>query len=115
MKDRISINNNSLDPIKTKDYTIWAKATVNDSFIGKGCNIGDFSNMLNCTLKGNIQISRGNFIRDSLLGKYTGSGRYTQICNTSIGKYYPISWRDIIGVPEHNYKRITSHSFIVES
>ena len=111
----ISINNETFEPVKKGGFIIWSKAKIKDSLIGDGCSIGDFSTILNSSLEENNKISPNNFIRDSKLGKFSYSQRNTQIYKAVIGKYCSISWRVTIGAPQHNYHRITTHPFPLDT
>lgn len=110
---RITIKNDSFGPICHDKFTLWAKTVIINSIIGENSSIGDFSTILNSKLEGFNKISINNYIRDTFLGKYSYSQRYTQIYKSQIGKFCSISWRVTIGAPEHNYHNISTHTFTV--
>jgi virginiamycin A acetyltransferase len=72
------------------DYT-----TLINSKVGRMCVIGKFSKMAYSSL---LDLS---YI-----------GEYTIVINSSIGKFTSISWGVTIGPEEHDYNKVTNHSFL---
>ena len=82
-----------------------------------GCNIsiGDFSKVINSSLDDNVRIDRNNHIDSSIIGRFTYTGRNTVILHSNIGAFTSISWNVSIGGANHDYNRMTQHSFLYNS
>ena len=89
--DTISIENSDIHTeAKVLDYS-----TIIHSILENGCVIGKFSKMAY-----------------SKLGLYSYTGDYTIVINSTIGKFTSISWGVTIGPEEHDYTKVTNHSFL---
>jgi virginiamycin A acetyltransferase len=84
------INSKIADNALLNDHSV-----ITNTRIGKMCMLGKF-----------------NKIAYSVLDDLSYTGEYTIIINTEIGKFTSISWGVSIGPEEHDYNRITNHSFI---
>lgn len=91
---------------------IYKNCVVKDSTINKGATIGDFSRIERTYLDNGVIIQRNNMIYDTEIGRYTYTGRNTTIWNSKIGKFCSLSWNVNIGGANHDYNRITTHSFL---
>lgn len=91
---------------------IYKNCFVNECEIGDNTTIGDFSRVENTNLDSNVKIQRNNMIYSTDIGIYTYTGKNTTIWNSSIGKFCSISWNVNIGGANHDYERITTHSFL---
>lgn len=86
---------------KTENCSIDQSATVGqmsvliNSMLGEMCMVGNFSKMAYSSM------DRLSYIGDS-----------TVVINTNIGKFCSISWGVTLGPEEHDYTRLTSHSFL---
>lgn len=102
------IHNSKVD----KSSKIYYKANVIDSTIGANSTIGDFTKIQNSNLSNNIVIDKNNYIDSSNIDMYTYTGKNTYIIHSNLGKYNSISWNVTIGGANHDYKRMTQHSFV---
>jgi acetyltransferase-like isoleucine patch superfamily enzyme len=69
--------------------------TLLNSDLGEMCMVGSFSKMAYSTM-----------------GCLSYIGEYTIVINSTIGKFCSISWGVTIGPEEHDYTRLTNHSFL---
>lgn len=99
---------NKIDPT----VKIYKDAAVIDSILAKNVTIGDFSKVNASIFKENVRIDRNNHIDNSELGKYSYTGKNTVILHTQIGAFCCISWNVSIGGANHDYTRLTQHSFL---
>lgn len=89
------------DSIEIIDSVVHEKATINKhatlikSQIGNQCMVGKFSKLAY-----------------SVLGDLSYVGEYTVVINSNIGKFTSISWGVTVGPEEHDYSRVTNHSFL---
>lgn len=95
-----------------KNSKVYRECYVNNVILGENASIGDFSRIENSSFDDRCIIQRNNMIYSSCLGKYTYTGRNTTIWYSKIGKFNSISWNVSIGGANHDYRRITTHSFL---
>lgn len=69
--------------------------TLINTELGEECMIGSFSKMAY-----------------SKMGIMSYIGDYTVVINSNIGKFTSISWGVTIGPEEHDFNRVTNHSFL---
>lgn len=74
---------------------IHAQVSLIRAVIGRMCMIGRFSKLAY-----------------SSLGDMSYVGEYSVVINSEIGKFTSISWGVTIGPEEHDYTRVTNHSFL---
>ncbi|KAB0483012.1 hypothetical protein F7Q91_01545 [Vibrio chagasii] len=92
---------------------IFNNVNINNSQIGVS-SIGDNSNIESTVIKSRVKIDRNNYIYHSFIGEYSYTGRNTTIIHTKIGSFCSISWNVTIGGANHDYSRITQHSFLYD-
>ncbi|MCR5636755.1 MAG: acetyltransferase [Clostridiales bacterium] len=85
---------------------------VRNSKLGKESSIGDFSRIGDSCISDNCIIQRNNMIYSSNIGRYTYTGKNCTIWHSTIGSFCSVSWNVSIGGANHDYKRITTHSFL---
>lgn len=116
----ISCRNDSLNPSTDVNGLILYRGsevnncTLNVPRVGVSI-IGDFSLVKESVLGNHIRIDRNNFVTLSTIGDYSYTGRFDMIFRSKIGKFTSISYGVTIGPPEHNYRRLTQHPFILKS
>ena len=93
---------------------IYRDAIVRDSTIGPKCSVGDYSKVEKSELEDMIRIDRNNYIYDVRMGRHSYTGSNTKIISAEIGRFVVISWNVTIGGGEHDYTRITNHSFLYD-
>lgn len=74
--------------------------------------IGDGSKVDNCNLSNFSRSGKYNHLYFVNLGRHTYTGQDTVIMHTEIGNFTSISWGVTIGASEHDFNRITSHTFL---
>lgn len=94
------------------DVKIYKNCRISDSYIGFKTIIGDFSVLKNCRLEYNNQIQRNSMLQNVTMGKFSYGGMRLTAFNCNIGNYCSISWDVTIGGGEHDYNRVTTHSFL---
>lgn len=93
---------------------IYQGATVKESSIEADCTIGDYSKVEYSDLEDKVRIDRNNYIHNTRMGRHSYTGSNTKIISAEIGRFAAISWNVTIGGGEHDYTRITNHSFLYD-
>jgi virginiamycin A acetyltransferase len=91
---------------------LWNGSFVRDCSIGNKCVVGDFSRIYGCNICDCVRIERNNHIVNSSIGRYSYTGSGTVIHHAQIGAFSSISWGITIGGAEHDWEKITTHSFL---
>lgn len=76
------------------------------------CTIGDFTRIEDTVCENNVDIQRSYLIYHSIIDRRTYTGRNTSIWYAKIGKFCSISWNVSIGGANHDYRKVTQHSFL---
>lgn len=109
MVDKTAILDNVEIGIETN---VYKHAKLKNTRLNTKCSIGDFS-IVNDSFVGEfVQIQRNNYISYCNFGKHSYTGMNTVIMKTDIANFCAISWNVTIGPGEHDYSRVTSHSFL---
>lgn len=93
---------------------IYRFAECEKSVLGTRTVIGDWSRVVRSTMGVCSRVDRFSLLLGSRMGDYSYTGPYTRILHAEIGKYCSIAWHVTIGPAQHDYKRITSHSFLYD-
>lgn len=101
-----------IDSDCAKNSKVYKNCYCRNIVLGENASIGDFSRIEDSRFEERCIIQRNNMIYSSSFGKYTYTGRNTTIWHSNIGKFCSISWNVSIGGANHDYKRITLHSFL---
>lgn len=91
---------------------IYRECVVNNSVLGKCATIGDCSRVINSTLFEHVALQRYQQVYNTKFGRYTYTGRNFTALHCEIGAFCSISWNVSIGGANHDYHRITTHSFL---
>lgn len=94
---------------------IYKDAVVKNSTIESNGSIGDYSKVEDSKLEDMIRIDRNNYIYNSVIGRHSYTGSNTKIISASIGRFVCISWNVSIGGGNHDYTRLTNHSFLYDN
>jgi virginiamycin A acetyltransferase len=94
---------------------LFQNVTFENNRHGENCSVGDNSKVVDSILGNNVVIDRNNLILSSKLDNHSYTGRNTVILHSRIGKFCSISWNVSIGGANHDYRRITQHSFLYNS
>ena len=85
---------------------------VIDSIIAEDAIIQDYTTLINSKIGKMSMLGKFSKIAFSELNDLSYTGEYTIIINTNIGKFTSISWGVTIGPEDHDYSRVTNHSFL---
>lgn len=91
---------------------VYRDVTIKNSNIMANSSIGDFSKVENSTLREYVRIDRNNYVWESNLGKHSYTGKNVHIIAADIGNFVSLSWNVTIGGANHDYSRVTTHSFL---
>lgn len=93
---------------------IYKQTRVENTVLGEHASIGDFSRVFDSELADFSQLQRNNMVYHARLGRYSYTGRNTTIWYADIGAFCSISWNVSIGGANHDYTRLTTHSFLYD-
>lgn len=102
------ITESTIDP----SASIYAGARIKKSELGEGVVIGNFSRIDLCRLANRVRVDRNNYLFKSYVGTRTYTGMNTVIMQANIGSFCSISWNVTIGGANHDYNRVSQHSFL---
>ena len=91
---------------------IDASATINDCKLASNAKIGAMSTLLKTTLGEMCMVGSFSKMAYSGMDDLSYIGDYTVVINSTIKKFASISWGVTIGPEEHDYTRLTNHSFL---
>lgn len=80
--------------------------------IPKSVKLGNLITLINTTLDEEVMIGNFSKMTYSKMGVMSYIGDYTVVINAVIGKFTSISWGVTIGPEEHDFNRVTNHSFL---
>jgi len=85
---------------------------INESRLEEMVLVGDFSRVYSSTLERRVHINRNNFLMGTLLGRFSYTGMNTAVFFAEIGAFCSISWNVTVGGGQHDYNRVSQHSFL---
>lgn len=85
---------------------------IEDCKISNTAKIGKLSTLLKTKLGDETMVGDFSKMAYSNMDKMSYIGDYTVVINSEIGKFSSISWGVTIGPEEHDFNRVTSHSFL---
>lgn len=91
---------------------IYQNCDVKNTVLGINTTVGDFSRLKNCCLGDHVSIQRNAMMYDVSMGKYSYTGKNFTGWNCDIGSFCSISWNVSLGGADHDYSRVTTHSFL---
>ena len=94
--------------------TVFQGCRINDTVIGKHSFIGDNSVVKFSQIGNYAQIARNSMVQNMVLGDYSYCGMRLTAIRCEIGKFCAISWNVSIGGANHDYNKVTSHSFLYD-
>jgi len=98
--------------IISKSAKIYYMANIINSKLEDNSVVGDFSKVENSCLYEYARVDRNNYVWESVLGRHSYTGRNTKLIKANIGNFTSISWDVTIGGANHDYSKITTHSFL---
>lgn len=94
---------------------LYKNVVVLGSTLDLNVSVGDFSKINNSTLGKSVRIDRNNHLDNVKVGKHSYTGKNSIILHAEIGAFCSISWNVSIGGANHDYTRMTQHSFLYNS
>ena len=91
---------------------IFKNVHIKNTVLGESVLVGDFSRIEDTVLKDRVMIQRNNMIYTATIGRCSYTGRNTTIWHSEIGAFCSLSWNVSIGGANHDYHRMTTHSFL---
>ncbi len=91
---------------------IYQQCDVRSSRLGKYATVGDFSRLGDCRLAEHVAIQRNAMMYHVDMGRYSYTGKNFTAWHCSVGAFCSISWNVSIGGANHDYSRVTTHSFL---
>lgn len=91
---------------------IYQHCDVRTSRLGACATIGDFSRLADCSLAEHVAIQRNAMMYHVNVGRHSYTGKNFTAWHCSIGAFCSISWNVSIGGANHDYSRVTTHSFL---
>lgn len=86
--------------------------TIENCEFPKSVKFGKLSTLINTVLGDSVIIGSFSKMAYSKLGTMSYIGDYTVVIDSVIAKFTCISWGVTIGPEEHDFNRVTSHSFL---
>lgn len=87
-------------------------AKIEDCILDPTIKIGAMSSLLKTRLGEMCMVGNFSKMAYSSMDDLSYIGDYTVVINSTIKKFASISWGVTIGPEEHDYKRLTNHSFL---
>ena len=91
---------------------IYKNVIVRKCEIGENCIIGDFGHVEDSVLEQYTQIYPFGTMYSSRLGAYSYVQKNSSIWHANIGKFCSLSWNVSVGGGEHDFHKVTAHSFL---
>lgn len=91
---------------------IYNNCKVVNTTLSENSTIGDNSRVFNSSLGDSVHIQREALMYSTSVGDYTYTGKNFTSWYAQIGKFCSISWNVSIGGANHDYERVTTHSFL---
>lgn len=91
---------------------IYKNTCVERTQLGEHVTIGDFSRVGDSVLEERVALQRNNMIYNARIGRYSYTGKNTTVWHADIGAFCSISWNVSIGGANHDYNRLTTHTFL---
>lgn len=101
-----------LDSTLAERAAVYRMARVQHSALGVKAYVGDGARCDHSQLADHVRIDRFNHIFRARIGRRTYTGPGAVIMQAEIGAFCSIAWGVTIGPPEHDFRRVTSHSFL---
>lgn len=101
-----------IDSEVSSKATVFQGARVKNSSVTSHCVIGNFSRVDFSILSESCRVDRNNHLFHAKLGRFSYTGMNTVIMHAVVGQFCSISWSVSIGGANHDYARMTQHSFL---
>jgi len=94
---------------------MYKHVLVRESTLECNVSVGDFSHVKQSSLRKNVRIDRYNHIDGCTVGRFSYTGRNVILLHSTIGAFCSLSWNVTVGGANHDYSRITQHSFLYDA
>lgn len=94
---------------------VYSGARVENTVLGERATIGDRTRVADSVLGERAALQRDNLAYSLRLGRFSYTGRNTVIWHADVGAFCSLSWNVSIGGADHDYSRLTTHSFLYDS
>ena len=91
---------------------VYKATCVENTTLGEYVTIGDYSRVGDSVFGDHSFLQRNNMVYGAQIGRYTYTGKNTTIWHADIGAFCSISWNVSIGGANHDYTRLTTHTFL---
>lgn len=91
---------------------IYKDCRVVNTYLSDRVTVGDGSRVFNSNLAENVALQRNSLVYSTEFGRYTYTGKNFTSWYSKIGAFCSISWNVSIGGANHDYRRVTTHSFL---
>jgi virginiamycin A acetyltransferase len=92
--------------------SVYRMARIKASVLGKHCSVGDGACVDFSEVGDRVRIGRYNHLLHVEIGTRSFTGPHTVLIKSRIGKYCSLSWGVTVGGGEHDYTRLSTHSFL---
>lgn len=96
----------------SRSAEVFGGARIRHSTIGSNAIVGSFARIDETVLGDYVRVERSNQIVSSKIARFSYTGINTVIMHTDVGPFCSISWGVTLGGAEHDYRRISQHSFV---
>ena len=94
--------------------SIWHGTRVEDTALGERVIVADGCRVGNCELADHVMLQRNGMLYHVRMGRYSYTGKNATFWHADIGAFCSISWNVSIGGANHDYTRLTTHSFLYD-
>jgi len=101
-----------IDSTLSANSKVYKQCWIVKSIMAENTFAGDGSKLDNCYLEKYARAGKYNHLYFVKLGKHAYTGQDTIIMHTPIGAFTSIAWGVSIGASEHDFNRVTSHTFL---
>lgn len=91
---------------------IYRECKVSNCTLGDNVTIGDYSRVFNSNFDEHVALQRNAMVYSTDIGRYSYTGKNFTSWYSKIGAFCSISWNVSIGGANHDYNRVTTHSFL---
>lgn len=111
-KSFVHESSNVINCVLKDNSKIYKSCDVKDSVLCENVSIGDFSRIADSKFLEHVIIQRNAMVYGTEIGRYTYTGKNLVSWHSKIGAFCSISWNVSIGGANHDYNRVTTHSFL---
>ena len=91
---------------------VYKECRVVESVLKDNVSIADYSHIFYSRFNENVSLQRNAIVYSTVFGRYSYTGKNFTSWYSKIGAFCSISWNVSIGGANHDYNRVTTHSFL---